>query len=467
MSSYKKLFNNVIIFSLGNLGSKVIAIVLVPIYTYYLTQGEYGTADLVMTTVSMLMPIVSLSMYESLIRYIIKKEYNKEVIVVNAICISLVGYSIFLMMYPILGLFNIFEGSLLFLYILLFFQMINQIISNYARAIGETKIFAINGILTTFLNGLLNIILIVVLNKGLIGYYLAFILGYLLSTIYLVISINPFAGFSLKLLDKKVINNFFKYSLPLIPNNLMWWLINGSSRYFINGYVGIAANGLFAVSSRIPAIINILSQVFSQAWQLSAFEEYEKEDKSSFYSNVFDVYISLLLISTSIILIVLKPIFELLFSEVYFLAWQPVPFLILGTVFSAVSAFMGVAYTASQKTEGIFKTSIYGGVISLILNFVFIPKWGIVGAGISSMLSFFLLFIIRYYDTKNILIMNIKWGKLYTSLFLISMQIINIFVTENTQIEMIVNIFTTLILLVINRYIINYAKRILKNFKRK
>src|SRR5699024_3139769 len=159
-------------FSLGTLGSKVLSFLLVPLYTYYLSQGEYGTADLVMTTVSMLLPVVSASMHESVIRFVMNKTYDEKSVITNAIAISSIGYIILFMFYPVLKFLNMMEVNLEFLYILLLVQMINQRFTQYTRGIGESKKFALNGILTTFFNGTLNILFLVGLNLVLNGYFM-------------------------------------------------------------------------------------------------------------------------------------------------------------------------------------------------------------------------------------------------------------------------------------------------------
>src|SRR5699024_8845474 len=110
--------------------------------------------------------------------------------------------------------------------------------------------------------------------------------------------------------------------------------------------------------------------------------------------------------------LILKLAFSFLFSSEFYSSWQPVPFLILSSVFSAFSSFIGVAYAASEQTKGVFKTSIYGGILSFTFNLIFIPTVGIIGAGISSVVSFFFMFIIRYFDTREILTLKIKWLKL-------------------------------------------------------
>lgn len=72
------------------------------------------------------------------------------------------------------------------------------------------------------------------------------------------------------------------YALPLIPNNLFWWLSTGINRLFITGMLGIAASGMFAAASKIPGLLNTAYMVFQQAWQLSAYQEVKRQKNRKF-----------------------------------------------------------------------------------------------------------------------------------------------------------------------------------------
>lgn len=167
-------------------------------------------------------------------------------------------------------------------------------------------------------------------------------------------------------INKSIMALMLKYSIPLIPNSIMWWLINASSRFFISYFLGITTNGLFAVASKIPALVTIMSQIFSQAWQLSAIEEFDNKNNDKFYSSVFKHLSSVMYLGSLLLIIVLKPLFYYLFSVDFFEAWKVVPFLLVGAVFSAFSGFIGATYVASKQTSGVFKTSVVGGGISII-----------------------------------------------------------------------------------------------------
>ncbi|MGH2106887.1 lipopolysaccharide biosynthesis protein [Aerococcus urinaeequi] len=467
MNSYKKLLNNVIIFSLGNLGSKIITFMLVPLYTYYLSQSEYGTVDLVTVTVSMLVPIVSLSMHEAVLRFVMKKNKEDFHVLFNALFISILGYLLLMFLSPLFIIFGFSKSYILYLDIILLFQILNQVLSQYARGIGKVRVFAFNGMLTTFLTGIFNILFLVKFNWGVFGYFFALILSYLISNIYLLFFIKPEKSkYPLKF-DKALIKEMLAYSIPLIPNSLMWWVVSSSSRVFISIFIGTAANGLFAVSSKIPFIINLVSQVFGQGWQLSAFENYEEDGNKNFYTDIFNYYSEILFIVTSGTILILKPLFQILFSEEYFNSWTPVPFLLLGSTFSALSGFIGVSYSTTQNTKGVFTTSLLGGVTSIITNFILIPTLGIIGSGISSMLSFFVMFYARYKGTRKLITINIRWTRFILTIILILAQTGVLFINVNVKIQFQINVVIFLGILILNHSFILFIVNLVKNRKNK
>lgn len=469
MNSYKKLISNSAIFAIGRLGSNLISFILVPLYTFYLTTIEYGTVDLVVTTVNMLLPIVSVSMFDAILRFIMDKQDDADSIMVNAISVSVIGYFIALLIIPIVINFNLIGNTtvVIYMYLILFFQIFERIFSEYARAIGEVKTFAINGIILTFSIGVLNVVFLAFFNLKISGYFLSIILANIISIIYLVFSTKVYKHIKYSLIRLDRMKPLLSYSIPLIPNALMWWMINASSRYFIRFFIGVSANGLFAVSSRIPTLITIINQIFMQAWQLSAIEEYKSKDKSKFYSTVFNHLASILFIGASAALVILKPLFNILFATEYYIAWKVVPFLLLSAIFSSFSSFLGTNYIAAKQTNGVFKTSIYGGIVSLALNLILISKFGIIGAGVSSMFSFMVMWLLRLRDTKQFIKMETNWKLITFNSIFISLQIIVMFSDLVSINEQIILLLIFLIELVVNKNLLVQLKALLFKLIRK
>lgn len=461
----KVLLDNSIVFAIGNLGSKLITIIMVPLYTYFMSTSEYGTVDLIQTTANLLLPMITLSVFDAVFRFTLDKDNNNTQILSNGFAISIACNIIFLLLLPI---FKIVIGDLyLYLYFIVFLQSFQSLFAEYSRGIGDVKTFSVNGILNTFFVAIFNIIFLVFLRCNTIGYLLSIILSSIISNLFLVWRLKIWKKIEFTMIKKKSINELLIYSIPLIPNAFAWWINNASSRYFILYFVGVSANGLFAIASKIPSFLSVLNSIFFQSWQMSAVEEFESSDRDIFYSNVFKLYIEMLFISTSFILFILKPFMLLVVSQAFYSSWKLIPFLLLTVVYSSMSSFLGTNYIASKKTAGIFITTILGAVVNIILNLLLVPILGANGAGISSMFSFFSVFLIRLVDTKKISNMFIDTRHFIINNAFIFAQVYTLFI-DNKEISLSTNIILFLIILVNNsQFVLSFFNLIRNKICRK
>lgn len=455
MGKYKKLVSNSITLTIGNFGSKFITFFLVPLYTAYLTTSEYGFVDIITTTVNLLIPVLTLETGQAIIRIAIAKnnEENHINLFSNIILYSSGVLILSAIIYPILNYFNIFDDYALQFILLLVFKVISNEFASFARGIGRIRVFSINGILNTFVTVVSNIIMLIYFDMGVDGYILSMILASFISCIYLFIAVDGYKlvrKFSANLL---LLKEMITFSLPLVPNSIMWWLVNGATRYFILFFVGTAGNGLFAVANKIPTIVSTFQSIFSQAWQLSSFEEFESDDREEYFSNIFNIYVAGLFLSGSLLLVINKPIMSFFASESFFEGWKFVPFLMLGVVFQSLANFLGMIYTASRTTTKAFTTSVYAGITSLVSNAIFVPIFGTFGASFAIAVSFFVMFITRFFDTRKILKINVNYVQFFGSIIIYLMQTLTLFMFSNVMLY-IIEIILFVILIFIHRQII-------------
>ncbi|MFW7385515.1 lipopolysaccharide biosynthesis protein [Vagococcus fluvialis] len=456
MSNYKKLVSNSIIFAIGNLGSKLIIIFLVPFYTYYLTTQEFGIVDLATNTINMLLPIISLSIFDSVLRFSMDNNEDRREVLTNGVVITTLGAIISI----ILFLLFITKNSIFYyMIIILILQSYQSLFSQYIRAIGQVKVFAVNGILTAVALSLANIIFISFYKLGIDGYLLSMVISTLISCIYLIIRSSLAKDFSLACFNKNLVKQMILYSLPLIPNSFMWWIINASNRYFIVYFISLEDNGLFSVASKIPSVLAIFQMIFFQAWQLSAIDEFGSKSQNSFFSKVFEIFSSFMIIITSFIFIFLNPIVKILLSSSYFDSWKFVPFLLMGTLFSSFSSFFGTNYIAAKKTKGALLSSIVGSITNIFLCLLLIPIIGTNGAGIATMFSFLFMWLYRVLDTKNMVEISLNKRKLILQITLLFAQILMLY-----KGFIILNVIIFLLLLITN---ISIVKIIIKKFLNK
>ncbi|MDT1944026.1 lipopolysaccharide biosynthesis protein [Carnobacterium maltaromaticum] len=277
------------------------------------------------------------------------------------------------------------------------------------------------------------------------------IIATLASVLFLVLNIQITKCFALSKIDTEVIKKLLTFSIPLMPNAMMWWVVNASNRYFILFFIGTSVNGLFAVANKIPSLLSIIQSIFFQAWQMSAIEEFDSGDKSKFYSNIFEIFSVIMIIGTSFILVILKRIMYYLVAPNFFSSWELVPFLLMGILFSSFSSFLGTNYIAAKKTKGVLKTSLVGAIVNVVCCFIFIPWIGANGAGIATMISFFSIWIIRYFDTKKFIKMEINFKKLLINSTIIFTQIFILYNTTINKFETFFEIALFVLLIFMNR----------------
>lgn len=412
MEKYKKLFNNSLVFAIGNFGSKIINFIMVPLYTYTLTTQQYGTLDLITTTVNLLVPFVTLTIEQAVIRFAVQKVKDRpdDYILTTSLFFCAFMNSISLIL--ILFLFHFFGFNMQYQFyfiVLIILNSFQSILLQFTRGIEKIKEFAINGILQTILIAGFNILFLVNFKMGLVGYFKSLILSILLSILYLVFVIKAWKRISIKYFDFEFLKDMLVYSIPLLPNNTMWWLVNNSTRYIILYFLGASANGLFAVANKIPSLITMLTSIFQQAWQLSAFEEYESSDRSVFYSTIFKYYYQFLILSGIILVTLSQPIVYYFVEYSYYESWKIIPPLILAVIYQTFSGFIGTIYTASMKTRGMFISSILSAFVAVFANLLFIPIFGLTGAGIGTTLAFIIMWIYRLIDTRKYVTITIDY----------------------------------------------------------
>lgn len=396
-NKYSRLINNSMLFMVANMGIKLIQFVMVPLYTYTLTKGEYGTVDILTTTVSMLTPIVSLSIFDAVFRFLMDQTQDKSIVFTSGLTITGIGSVVCLALIPIFKLFKIPYGT--YISLLVIFSIFISLLQNFAKSINKILIFTLSGVIYSVIVASLNVFLLLFLHQGIKGYIDSMIVAYIVTVLFLAIGSKSWKYLSK--FDLKKTRELLKYSVPLIPNAFSWWFTNDANRYFILLFAGATGNGLYAVANKVPSLLNTFFGIFSQAWQLSAVEEYEDAEKDVFYSKILNFITFISFFGISMLLVILRPAMHLFASYSFYESWKLVPFLLVAAMYSNIAAFLGTVFIAAKKTNLIFITTVVGMIVNLIFNVILIPVFGVNGAGIGSSFGFALVVCIRFFQARR------------------------------------------------------------------
>lgn len=395
------LAKNTLQFALGNFGSKLLQIILVPFYTRFMTDAQYGTVDLLQAVVSLLLPVASLTIYESVFRYAMEKEYDKTAVLSVGVVITAVSAVVLCLGGSVLS----FVGPATYIWLVVANTITNSLrtlLSQYTRAVGRMGLFSLDNVLMTGMVLVLNIGFIALLGMGITGYMLGYTLANLFSAVFLVVCLGKQCHVRLRSIRKGLVKEMLLFSMPLIPNSICWWVSSFLDRVMIVSMVSTAANGLYAAAHKIPSLLSVVMTIFFQAWQVSANEEFKKKDIAQFYSKIFDQMSACIFVLASVLIMLSRPINSVFLGADYYDAWQYMPPLVLSTSFFSFAQFLGSVYTANKKTKMAFVTNAIAVVVSVTLNAVLIPLMGVLGACMANATSYLVLWLVRVFDTHKI-----------------------------------------------------------------
>ena len=364
---YRTLALNTGLFALTAMATRFISFFLVPLYTYHMSAAEYGITDMSATVISLVTPLATLAIADAAVRYIVEDRGRDGDYAAIAFSITVLSILVVGAFTPVLD-FDVFGG--LGEYKVLFIctyasSAFLQLCSEVSRGMGRIKLIAVCAGISSLITFGLAVTLIGVIDLGIEGYFISVSAGPTAAVaIYLTagnIGSTLVAGFRSiargtdKARNAKItLGSMLRYSLPLIPNSLFWWIGTSINRFFLSGMLGIASSGMFAAGGKIPGLINTAYSVFQQAWQLSAFQESRKEGLERFFSMVFAYLQSLMIMLCSIISFAAPWLAIVMLQKDFYNAWPIIPILLLANLFNILNSFFGTnAHEAPHDNYGI------------------------------------------------------------------------------------------------------------------
>lgn len=463
MNRSKSLLKNTFILGIGKLFSKVLVFIMVPLYSRWLSTGDYGTFDLYTTYISLLVPLLTLSCGEAVFRYLLDADENfdKKRIISSGFAIifvsSIIGFLIVCCYFV-----KNQRGMMIPFVIYLLADSLYSFLTAYLRGIKKISLYAISSIICVFSTFIFVTALVYFCGFGLIGIIYGYALAYCLSALFIIIKTRFFEYISFDMIKILEVKRLLKYSAPLVPNSISWWIVNGSDRTIINIVLGSTFNGIYAIANKVPAMCTTLFSVFHLSWQENASSSINDEDRDYYFSNIMNkMLIELLSISiciTSINFI----LFDYIFDAKYKMGYFHVPILITSVIFSVLSQYFGGIFIGLKEPKYNGITTVLAAVVNILINVSFINTIGLYAASGSTLIAYIFLCLIRYFIIKQKVNLQFK-RSLIKYLFIYIYFIIAVYI-DNLYLN-ILNIFLAgLLFLFINR---NMIKSILVYFTSK
>lgn len=319
MSRGSQLAKNTLILTIGKISTQFISFFLLPLYTALLTTEEYGTVDLLNTYISLLVPIITFQIAQGVFRFLIevrKDEESKSIIITSSILFQVIQSIIFLVIFAVIA--RWFQNDYkYFLATNVVACIFSSLMLQIARGFGDNKAYAVGSFITATMTVVLNVIFIVWLKMGAYGMLIASLIANILCTIYLFFKTKTYKYLKIDKVKKEKIKELCKYSVPLIPNAISWWIVNSSDKTIITAFLGTGMNGIYSVSHKFSSVYITVFNIYNTAWTESTAMHIKDEDSSEYISSMMTIAFKLFSCMCIGIIACMPFVFNIMVNESY------------------------------------------------------------------------------------------------------------------------------------------------------
>lgn len=413
---------------------KGIGFIMIPIYTRYLTPSNYGLLELLDLTLTVFAILVALGIESSVIRYYnyFDDPKDKQEVFTTSITFAL----IFSLM--ILGILEIFSipicksilGSAEYLryfqiiFLCLAVQNVYLVPEAFLIAQKKSVLYSILSIGTLVSSLSLNIIFLVFMDMGVLGILLSMLItkivnGLVVSAITLKSVRYSFSWRKLK--------EIMSFGLPLMPATLGLYIMHFSDRFFIQKFCSLNDVGIYSLGYKFGMILTILvSGPIFRIWDTQRFEIAKAEDGEKVFRKIFTYYSGIMIFAGLSISVFINEIFSIMAAREYQSGTAVVPLIVLSYILYGMANFfsLGIMITNKTKYAAYIHLSVAG--LCILFNMFFISRYGVMGAAISTLLSFLFLSIFTYSISQKLYPVHFEYGRisilfgLATTIFVVS-----------------------------------------------
>lgn len=464
----RELIKNTGIIAIGNISTRAVSFLLLPLYTNILSVDEYGLIDILSTYVTFICVIVGMQLNSSIFRFVIP--YRDDLQKLREICST----AFFL------------QVSLCFIYVIIFLSVYNfldieykwflllhvisttifQFMSGLVRGLGNNKLYSITNFMSSIVTIYLNVLLLLTFHLGVAAMLSSYLIGSALGIIILFLYGNVFNKLSINAISLDVSKSMLSFSIPLIPNELSWSVLHTSDRVIVTTFLGVAANGIIAVSSKISSIYTTFFSFFNSSWTEQVVLHYKDEGGTDYIAKMFNTVIlmfgGLAIFITSII-----PFFYsiLIPNPEYIDAFKLIPLYILAVFFNAIIGLISAIYLVENETKLIAITTTTAAIINIASNLLLINYLGVYAAPISSICGYAVISFWRFFDVNKrycrIYVDKVKAGLMCLSFLLSLIE----YWLDDFFLKIIIFLIIIFFILKINSSVLLYAKKYLNNDK--
>lgn len=416
----KRLIKKSGIYFIGNISSKLMSAILIPIYAFYINVTDLGFFDFSQTLIGILSPIVILAIWEAVLKVLLsdddiqmKSKYISTSFLFSFFIIGVIIIAAILS--SVLDVINIEYFT--YIVAMISIQSLVKLWQYAARGSGLNKLYVVSGIISTFANFSFIIVLVVILNYGLEGLFISFLVGQLTIIFMLEYKLKIIRCVKLSEFDMSILKNMLLFSSPLVLNLVSSWFMAGFGRMIITLKLGTEFNGLYSFSNKFSLIIAMIGSVITMALIEEAILSIKKKN----FNNTFNRTIEELFVLFFMLALCAVPAISIFYyfisDTVYYDSVYFAPWMLLFAIASSMSSNIGSVFQAIEKTKYQFTTTVLGGATTVIISFLLIDRIQVYAVILGQILGASVMLLSRYFIINKFIPFKISWKKPIILLF--------------------------------------------------
>lgn len=447
----RRLIKKTGLYLIGNLSSKILSFLLIPLYAFYVSVTDLGNYDFSQTIMLILVPFIFVAIWEAILKFLIISKEKKDIIITTSIMfVFFVMFFLITLTIIITSIFSIKIENLNYIIIMICSYSLSCIWQYYARGLGENKSFVLASVCGTLVNFASNLVLLCIFKLGIYSLYLSYILGQTIIFIILENKLHCLRKIKRQNFDKKILKDMLLFSTPLVLNLISMWFISGFGRAIVNKTLGAEMGGLYAFSNKFGVVINVLGSVVSMALIEESVIKSKDDDLGSYFTvtiqKLFQIFQSIILIAVPFIVIFYKFINETDYAD----SITVFPYFLLYAMLMTMATNVGAIFQAVEKTKYIFITTVIGALFTISISSVLVVKIGIEGVAIGQIVGALTMLISRFVVSGKFVKIDIKFNVIiYMGLYYVISAILCIRF----------GLFITILIMFINLGVITYVNR--------
>lgn len=415
------LVKNSLLYLISTILVKATTFFLLPLYSYLVTPEEYGYVYIVSATSSLMMLFMQLSTQVCISRFLFDCKHEDDVKrLFSTIVFTVAGFSTFIFIIvwifgPTISEFinlplTYFRIACLIPYMGLFYNLILALL--YAKQ--DAKKVSITSAVVGILNIVIQLILVFKMNDKAMALMLSMLLNSVITFCIFLIYSRPFIILSY---DLKYIGKYMYYALSQLPSDLSAWLVSCTDRVVINKYIGASQTGIYGVGTTIGTIPSVIYYSMNQAYvpfAYSKFKDIEKgRNEGRFeFERATEILSAVVIIVISFFILFSNNIVNI-FSPSYSSSFFIVVVMLMASMFDIFRVIYMQPLCFNIKFTKI-KSAIWliSGLLNMGLNFIIIPRYGIYGGCLTSLVTYIITFGLLLHFSHKAITLVYKWTKI-------------------------------------------------------